>query len=170
MLVKIISVMLENTYTTDDLVERLALMRRYYGSRLFSGGTETVLRDMLSGACEPHTLEILESWQAAFKKQAISPLVVYEALDAIEEDLGGVPSVTLYVPVRFSAEHVERFGKWFRANVQPNILLSLRTDARTAGGCSFVWKDTYYDRSLRYFMHVRRDAIIESFNHLTHVE
>lgn len=160
--------MLKNTYTTDDLVERIALMRKYYAQHLFSGGEHLTLANVVQAECEAATFAALEEWQQAFKKEAISPLVVYEALDAIEEDLAGVPAVTLYVPIKFSPEHVERFGKWFRDNVQPNILLTLRTDPRAAGGCAFIWKSTYYDHSLRYFIQQNRAAIVKTFNKYTH--
>jgi hypothetical protein len=168
MLVKIISIMLKNTYTTDELMERLALMRTYYGKRLFSGGEDAVLQDVVGHTCDTATLRALEEWQHAFHESDISPLVVYEALDTIEEDLTGIPSVTLYVPIHFTAEHMQRFGEWFRNNVQPNMLLTVRTDTRMAGGCGFIWHDTFYDFSLRYHVDAHRDEIVGRFNAYTH--
>jgi hypothetical protein len=145
-------------------------MRKYFGKRLFSGGQDATLREVLAGDCEEHTLGILEEWMHALKESAISPLVVYEALDSIEEDLAGMPSVTLYVPVHFNAEHVERFGTWFRQEVQPNILLTVRTDPRVVGGCGFIWNHIYYDFSLRYFMNKESATMTGMFDRYTHAK
>jgi hypothetical protein len=142
----------------------------YYGKRLFAGGEGLTPRDVLGMNIEPRTLDIIEGWQRSFKDGAISPLVVYEALDSIEEDLGGVPSVKLYVPIHFDVNFVEKFGTWFREEVQPNTLLTIRTDPRVAGGCAVIWKDTYYDLSLRFFMHKERTAILERFDELLHAK
>ncbi len=170
MLVKIISTMLKNTYTTDDLVERLGLMREFYSKRLFSDGENAVLREVLKDSCDEYTVLALEEWVRVFKKESIQPLVVYEALDTVQEDLTGVPFLTLYVPVRFSHDQIESFGIWFRENVQPNILLTMHIDPRSTGGCGFVWNDTYYDFSLRYFIDKNREDIVEVFNKYTHAK
>ncbi len=160
--------MLENTYTTDDLVERLALMRTFYAKRLFSGGEDVRMEDLLQGVCEPQTITALLKWQDAFQKSDISPLVVYEALDTVEEDVSGLPSVTVYVPIHFAQEYVERFGKWFREKVQPNMLMTLRTDPRMGGGCGIVWNNVYYDCSIRYHMQQKREEVIAMFNQHMH--
>lgn len=162
--------MLHNTFTTDDLIERLGLMRKYYNVRLFSEGEKTDLREVLVGECDERTLQVLESWVTIFTQESIQPLVVFEALDAVQEDLSGIPSIILYVPVRFTPDQIERFGVWFRNNVQPNMLLTLRIDPRATGGCSFIWNNTFYDFSLRYFMDKERDAIVTTFNKYTHAK
>lgn len=163
MLVKIISTMLKNTYTTDELVERIGLMRKYYERFLFQANENVTLREVVKEECDPHTLRALEEWNTAFEKDAIQPIMVYEALESVQEDLAGVPSITLYVPVRLAPEHVERLGVWFRENVQPNILISLHVDPRMTGGCGFIWKDVYYDFSLRYFIEKNREEINDMF-------
>jgi len=168
MLVKIVSIMLENTYTTDDLIERIGLMRKYYGVKLFTEGNTATLADVVASECEPHTLTAVEQWEERFAESDVQSIVVYEALDTVQEELAGIPSVTLYVPVRFDAEQVESFGAWFRENVQPNMLLSLRIDPRATGGCGFVWNDVYHDFSLHYYLDKERDAVTELVNEQVH--
>jgi|GEM_PF-2467564 len=170
MLVKIISAMLDNTYTTDDLVERLGLMKKYYGKVLYSEGSTNTMDEIIGTECDDHTLQSLQVWVDSFKTNKIQPVAVYEALDAIQEELAGIPKVTLYTPVRFPPEHVERFGKWFRRNVQPNILMNMHVDPRATGGCGVVWDDTYHDYSLRYYIHKDRTRVVEMFNKYSNVE
>jgi hypothetical protein len=173
MIVKIITIILRNTYTTDDLMDRLGLMRRYYEAILFKKEGEhpeqRSIQEFFAHEREEYTLEVLETWFAAFQAQHIDPLVVYEALDAIEEDIAGLPTMALYIPIRFSHEHIARFGEWFRAHVQPNILLSIRIDARVTGGCGFVWNNEYQDFSLRYYLQKHRGRLIDMYENYTHV-
>ena len=161
--------MLQNTYTTDDLVERLGLMRKFYDRRLFKEDMDATLKEVIQDDCDEYTLQHLEEWIKKFEKEKLQPIVVYEALDTVQEDLAGMPSVTLYLPVRFTSEQVEDFGKWFRENVQPNILLTIRIDPRATGGCGFVWNNVYYDFSLRYYINKQQEEITTMFNKYTHV-
>lgn len=155
--------MLENTYTTDDLVLRIGLMRKYYDQRLFRPGKEVTLRTAVEDECDQYTLRAVETWNDRFEKENMQPLVVYEALESVQEELAGMPSIKLYVPVRFTSPQVEQLGVWLRGNIQPNILMSLHIDPRVTGGCSFIWKDVYYDFSLRYFIDKKKDEIHEMF-------
>lgn len=160
--------MLRNTYTTDDLIERLGYMRRYYGVKIFTEGSKKNIDEVLHTECEEHTLMRLKEWEREFEKSNIQPVVVYEALDTVQEEIISIPTITIYVPVRFRPDDVERFGIWFRENVQPNILLSLRVDPRSTGGCSMIWKHMYYDFSLHYYIQKNRDAIVHVLNEHLH--
>jgi hypothetical protein len=161
MLVKIISVMLRNTYTTDDLIERLGLMRDYYGKRVFTKGDVGTIDDILGARTEQATLDALHEWEQAFEEGNIQPVVVYEALDTVQEEVSSMPSVILYVPVRLGPEDVIKIGTWFRGNVQPNMLFTMRVDPRATGGCGLIWNDTYYDFSLHYYIEKHRDELVE---------
>jgi len=161
--------MLQNTYTTDDLVERIGLMKKYYNRVLFEEDKEATLVNVLQDDCDENTLACLQAWMQKFEKQKLQPIVVYEALDTVQEDLSGMPNITMYVPVRFTSEQVKSFGNWFRDNVQPNLLMTLRIDPRATGGCGFIWNDTYYDFSLRYYIDKNQEEITTMFNKHTHV-
>jgi F0F1-type ATP synthase delta subunit len=168
MLVKIITIMLRNTYTTDELVERIGIMRAYYDRVLFKEEKDLRIKDVVKEDAEEGVSERLEEWYSEMVSQKIPPLVVYEALDAILEDMSGLPTVALYVPVRFTPKHIMRFGEWFRKEVQPNILLSVRIDPRVTGGCGIVWQATYHDFSLRYYLSMHREEIMKLCNTYTH--
>lgn len=169
MLVKIISTILRNTYTNDDLISRLAVMRKFYATVLygstFSGRMNDLsLSDVIPESLDDHILRAVTEWRDTFARDGIQPLVVYEALDAVEEEITGLPSATLYLPIRFEQKHIELFGKWFRSNVQPNIMLNIRVDPATAGGCALVWNSVYYDFSFKYFVMKQREQIVKVFD------
>lgn len=164
MVVKIINIILTNTFTTDELSERVGCLREYYAARIFKNDTTSSVADLCAPHVSEYTVAVLEEWDRAFKREKLSDREVYDALDHIEEEVSKLPSVVVYVPIRFTHEYVARFGRWFRANVQPNIFLKLHTDPRVAGGCAFVWNDRYHDFSLRFFIHKNRKAIVDMFN------
>lgn len=172
MLVQLISTILEDTYTTDDLAERLWLLREHYHKLAFTTGEEHMsIRERFSGLAEPYVLEVVSRWEAQFTKQHIAPRELYHALVDIEQELSVLPSAMLYVPIHFSPEYIEQFGKWMRENAHPNLLLTIRTDARLAGGCGIVWKDVYHDFSLRYFINNTKDDLVRMIDtHLQHAE
>ncbi|MBP9749533.1 MAG: hypothetical protein KBD21_02290 [Candidatus Pacebacteria bacterium] len=169
MLVRIISIILRNTYTTDDLSVRVVAMRKYYDTLLYkkkNAATKVDLQDVMQNI-DGDTTEAVSEWLHDFEKAALQPIVVYEALDTVEEEIVGLPTVTVYVPIRFSKIHVKRFGEWFRSNVQPNIMLNIRIDSSTAGGCSFVWQNVYHDFSFRYYAHKEHERIVSAFNSIS---
>jgi len=168
MLVQIISIMLRNTFTTDELVERVTLLRMYYSAVLFGSKREASLSDVLSGSCSDDTLQALQLWQQQLSEAGLQPITVYEGLDSIEQEIGGLPTVTLSLPIKFSQAHLRTFGEWFRANVQPNILLSVRTDPRMAGGCGVVWDHVFHDLSLKHHIAQHREELIAEFDKQTH--
>lgn len=168
MLVRIISIMLTNTFTTDELVERIGLLRVYYNAVLFGGKGDAPLSAVLGDSCSGETLEALAEWHAGFEAAGVQPIAVYEGLDSVEREVGGLPTITLYVPIRFSHSYLRGFGEWFRTHVQPNILLSVRTDPRMAGGCGLVWDHVFHDLSLRYHIAAHRDEIVNRFDAHTH--
>lgn len=160
--------MLANTFTTDELVQRVSLLRIYYGAVLFGGHRDTDMAHVLGTMCDVETLDALQVWHQQFSEAGLQPTMVYEGLDSVEQEISGLPTVTLYLPIKFSHAYYRGFGKWFRTHVQPNILLAVRTDPRMAGGCGMVWDHVFHDLSLRYHMAQHREELVACFDKQTH--
>ncbi len=169
MLVKIINTVLQDTYTTDELTERVALMREHYGALTFTPSEAgRTVRDRYANKLDTFTLGVLSGWEDTFRTEKLAPKELYEAMDSIEQEVSTIPSVVLYLPVHFSPEHIAGFGKWFRENTKPNLLLTVRTDSRVSGGCAFIWNDKQYDFSLRYFLKRHRVRLVAMITKNTH--
>jgi hypothetical protein len=165
MLVKVINTVLEETYTTDELTERVGYMRDHYHKQAFTPSEADVdVQKRFSGIADQYTLAILEKWEKEFSKLKLPARELYQTLETIEEEVSTIPSATLYLPIRFSPEYIAGFGKWFREHTEPNILLTVRTDSRLAGGCGVVWNDVYHDLSLRYFVHDSKRELVQMIN------
>jgi len=167
MLVKAINILLARTYTSDQLVERLGLLRDHYGAVLFKGASPVAFEEMLSPETDAYTRGVLRELIKAFARAEITDSQLYQAIPEIEWEVSRLPTTTVYVPVRFPPEELERLGQWFRTHVQPNILLTVRVDARVAGGCAVVWNNHYHDFSLRYYMRKHRAEIVSMFDRHT---
>lgn len=165
---RIIAIVLANTFTADDLLRRIALLRLYLEAHLFGdaeGKKETLEGILLKEKVDAATSGALREWEASFAKNAITLESLRIALTSVEEDIRGLPSLRLYVPTLLGSSEVQRVGMWVRREIDPNLMLELHVDARAAGGCAFVWHDTFHDYSLRHFMRTHRSELIASFDH-----
>lgn len=167
MLVKVISILIAHTYTSDDLIERIGFLRDYFGAKLFGGKDALSLDAVLPAEVDAHTRVVMRNLVAEFEKSELTAESVYQVLPDIEREVSRLPGVTLYVPVRFPSKQREEFGIWFRRHVQPNLVLTMRVDTRVAGGCAVVWNNVYHDFSLRYHMRAHRAELVAMFDRHT---
>jgi len=162
MIVKIINTVLQDTYTSDELTERIGIMREHYGAKAFTPSEkDKSVQDRYGATIEPYTLNVLERWERVFTEMKLTPKELYEIMDEIEEEVSTIPSAILYVPIHFSSDYIAGFGKWLRENTKPNLLLTVRTDSRVSGGCAVIWNNTYYDFSMKYFVKAHRQSLVE---------
>lgn len=57
--------------------------------------------------------------------------------------------VIIILAVSLSKEEIRRLGRWFRQNVDPQILLEIRRDKKIVGGCRLIWRGFEGDFSLQ---------------------
>lgn len=171
MIVKAINIILANTVTTDDLTERLSLLRGYYQTKLFGGaddqkmGIREYLKDRAT--TEEH-IHALEEWERTFQREQVTGKSVYDNFEVIQKELDALPTTTIYVPVKFPQKELQDMGEWFRREIQPNMMLEVKVDVSTVGGCAIVWGSVYHDISFRYFMRKKRAEVITMFNMYEH--
>lgn len=166
MIVQVVTIVLENTFTTDDLSERLALLKAYLQLRLFGDDADRKhsLESFFTEQSVPNaTQHALKEWLDVFDERKLTLKTVYDSLDDVEEEVKGIPQVTLYVPKVLSNESYGKLCTWFRTNVQQNLLLSVRVDVAVTGGCGVVWNNVYHDLSFRYFMRKHKKDIVNMF-------
>lgn len=60
-----------------------------------------------------------------------------------------LPMATVTLAVSLPKEEVARLGRWFRRNIDPQVLLDLRQDPKIIGGCQIIWQGFEGDFSLR---------------------
>lgn len=160
-------IFISNTFTKSQVSHRLALLKHFLEYSFFSSQENITLKrieDYLEEKKEPK--EVIVSflqWGEDFYGN-FNDSNLYNLISQIEEEIKKFPVIYLYVPVNLNSGNVERIGKWLRQNVEKNILMEIKIDFMTAGGCGFVWNNTYYDFSFSYFLDKKKEDFIEVLN------
>jgi hypothetical protein len=74
---------------------------------------------------------------------------IRERILSLQQAVDALPIMTLYIPVTFPETDLVAMATWCRQACAPQLLFDVRIDPRMAGGCAFVWNDTYHDFSFR---------------------
>ena len=150
---------LANTYTTSEVYKRLLVLEDMLQHSLFEkegGGIdrEQRLYNKYQTASERASAEAVAAWGKEFF-DAFNKENLHVEMQALKSSIEEVPRLVLYAPVSFETKHIEEIGSWCRKNIDGRLLLDLRIDPQSAGGCMFVWHDTLHDFSLHYFLKKR---------------
>lgn len=160
--------LLQNTFTTDSLYQRIRSLRQYYETHLYAQDDaerhSTVAALCQKQGLDADTCRALEEWERYFTEHASGPEEVLKTLHELEGQIHVLPSVVIYLPLIFEDVEIAKIAGWFRIHVRKGMLLEVKIDANVTGGCAFIWNNTYYDFSLRYFMRKERAEIVSMLN------
>lgn len=163
-----------NTYTKEGLNYRVGLLKKFFEDFFFTkkGHSDSRLeefREFLNkkGVSE-HTKDSMMEWGEDMLNKFDSNNL-YDFISKIQGKKDELPTITLYVPVDLNEENISGIGKWFRGNINKNMIIDLHVDHNASGGCMFVWNGVYYDFSLNYFMNLHRDEITGLIKQKDHV-
>lgn len=154
---EVIQKILANTYTEIDAARRLLLLHDFadhisYGTTTGSAADYAgMLMERYRDSVDQVTAEAVAAW---------GPEVIAlcagssgsATLASLKAAIDSLPEMTLYVPVMLAPTDIASIGEWCRAQVHPQVLLTMRIDSSVIGGCAVVWNDAYWDFSIEYFM------------------
>ena len=158
---------LNNTFTLTEFYRRAEILERFLEHLFFDKAAEPSrdrAREMrafykdANGEDRAHAEAVI-----AWGDDVLAPFNannVYDGVRALKRAAESLPRLTLYVPVRFSAEQTAPIGAWCRAHIEQNIMLDIKVDPATVGGCAYAYRDMYRDFSLQYFVAKERDAFL----------
>jgi hypothetical protein len=156
---------LSNTYTKSDFYRSISLVQEFLEHAFYNtddsddvGHTERIVNHArLSG--DVTVAERIEEWGepvlSVFTRENL-----YQKLKALKEGIEILPELVLYVPVTFGPREIEQIGRWCRQHIDQTIILNISVEPEVVGGCAFVWKGTYHDFSLRYFLQKKEEEIV----------
>jgi hypothetical protein len=163
---KELQIVLSNTYTADDAYRRISLAKQFIEQTFFSATPSTedwrlsLEKFLVAYGGQPALRAALaawgEQWFKSFERENIN-----EKFAALERAIDELSDLTIIVPTALPPAEVSRLGQWARENVDPEVLVALRTDPEAVGGCIIIWQGLYIDMSMRYFFTKHRDALIE---------
>lgn len=158
---------LKNTFSLGDMYTRADLLGRFFEHLFFGAAEREGARAHLIHAyyqsADPETQAHADAI-AAWGDDVLNTYTaenLYERVHELKQAAEANSKIVLYVPVRLSTAHIERIGVWCRTNVQPNIILDLKVDPSTVGGCAFAFNNLLHDVSLSYFVKKQRPEMLK---------
>lgn len=141
---------LANSFTTTDVYKRLLILEDVLKHAIFEdGGKKVNVIELLKkrGDASEAVAAWGEPFLSLFTKESIQ-----DDIQNFKDAIATLPTLVLYTPVVFERKQIEEIGMWCRTNIDARILLDVRIDPQSLGGCMFVWHDILHDFSLRYFL------------------
>ncbi|MFA7309713.1 MAG: hypothetical protein WC050_02305 [Candidatus Paceibacterota bacterium] len=158
---------LKNTFSASDLYRRADILQRFFEHFFFELSSHTGERcDLIrayyrdsDGETLGHAVAVA-AWGAGVLDQFTAENL-YERIREFKHAVQSLPKLTLYVPVHFPAAQIERIGRWCRTEIQPDVILDLRIDSGTVGGCAFAYHNAFHDVSFTYFSNKERKTLVD---------
>jgi hypothetical protein len=157
----IIHIVLTSSFTTAELRRRLSLARSYLETRLFKPGETVPLNEYLTAQkADPSDVKIMTDWGSDFWNY-FTKENTYKVLDKINAEFKKIPVIKIYVPYDADSPEMAKLGTWMRQNIDKTMLVDVRKDETTLGGCSVARNGEYRDFSLRYHLINKRSQIAD---------
>lgn len=151
----LISIFLNNTFTTSDIKRRLLILKAFIYSKFF-GSTFT------QSDFNQDDLKWLQTLGDQFFVNFTKTNSTFE-LEKLGEDLKKIPVLTIYIPFETPEAESQRLGTWLKTNIEPSVIFETRIDPDLIGGSALSWKGIYKDYSLRQTLSERRSEILGTF-------
>jgi hypothetical protein len=155
-----------NTYTVADMRRRLGLLQESVELALFNDQTTDELAAIKLAIAErgqEQDMAAVIAWgDTVFS--AFTTSNIREQITQIQKSVDVLPVMTLYVPVIFPESELAAMANWCREECATQLLFDVQIDPQVAGGCAFVWNDTYHDFSFRAQSKKKPGVITEHLN------
>src|SRR3989338_5603413 len=132
-------IILQNTFSKTDYLRRLTILREFLEKKYFSDGSITFLDFLNQIKASQHDREATVFWEEHF-------------FNLFTKD-------NLYLPVMLDDYQIDDLGRWFRTNINPEVLMDIKINLLMVSGCAYVWKGKYHDLSLHYFLSKKQSII-----------
>lgn len=155
-----------NTYTVADMRRRLGLLQESAELALFNDETTDVvvaIKAAIAKRGRESDVAAVADWDDAVFSQ-FTTNNIREHIAALQQAVDALPIMTLYIPVAFPSEELAAMADWCRQECAPQLLFDVQIDPAMAGGCAFVWNDTYHDFSFKAQSKKQPGVITEHLN------
>lgn len=163
---KLVAQMNVNTFTVADLYRRVGLLRECLDEALFHESKTPFAQVLITCLEEKGTkadaVAVAQWGQEVLS--AFSRINISKSMQAVHTVIENLPVLTLYIPVLFPEEEIMMLGKWCRETCGATVMMDIHIDPNTAGGCSFVWNDTFHDFSFRSRLKENPDVITSTLS------
>lgn len=158
-------IILQKTYTKSDYIKRVSILREYLETKFFKDGSlgfPRFLETINISENDRETLLVLdEHFFNLFTKDNL-----YLIINGLTESLKALPILTLYLAVNLDDSQINLLGRWFRQNLNPELIMEIRCNPTLVTGCAYAWNNHYKDLSLHFLLAQKEELInkiIESY-------
>ena len=160
---QLLTIFLANTLTKDSAQHRLSLTKEFLEYYFFTKHENQNLIYLLNKFINEKKenrdeFNALFTWGYHFF-DLFTKKNMYNLLTELENRVRDLPTAVVYLPFVLPVYALPKLSAWFRTNVHPNFIIDLKSDRDLIGGCAIVWKGTYHDFSLRYFLSIKKAAV-----------
>ncbi len=149
----ILTTLLTNTYTVQDLRHRVRILKSHLENILFGHHTEQLSpEDSRWIGSLPH------SFTNQFNKDNVYPL-----FDQLEDQIKKLNPLVIYLAFEPGQEQIEKIGQWFKKNLAKLPVFEIKVDPGLLGGVALVNSGVYKDYSLRSKIQEQEETILAEF-------
>lgn len=160
---KLLSTIIQNTYSTADLNRRISLARQYTEGLLFAGEMTSPADFAKKRSLNLEDGQSLAQWDKEFFSE-FTPENVYARFNKLKEEAKKLPVITVYLPFNPDYDDIVRIGIWLRKTLaDPRIVMDIKINPNLLGGCAYVWKGVYHEFSLHHFVKKNKEEIKKVF-------
>ena len=152
------SIVLTNTYTKTDYLRRLTILREFLENKFYKEKDLKLVDFLTRTKVSQHDRETLEKLDVNFFN-LFTVDNLYTIINGLTAALKALPILTLYLAVILDEYQLDELGKWFRQNLNPELIMDVRCNPTLVSGCSYVWNNKYKDLSLHYFLSQKQELI-----------
>lgn len=150
---KLLSAILKSAYTQAQAHRAVALLRSYLEQHFYNSDNQLDPQAyFLNLKLSPDDQLLIKGWPDEVYQFFKSPDLVYPTLHALTQALDSLPRLDLYLPFAPTPEGLIRYGSWLRKEIDEQLVIDIRLDPLTFGGCAVVWRGIRHDLSLSYWL------------------
>lgn len=155
----ILTTILQNTYSLNQLKTRLRLLKSNL-LKTFFGGEAATVPDSQSLSAENITWlkSLAPGFYEIFNKDN-----VYQTFTDLEAKINSLPTLTMYLTFEPDDITLSQIGAFARKTFGPNFLLDTKIDPTLIAGTALVWKGVRKDYSLKAKIAEKKDVISQEF-------
>ena len=163
---EILTTIITSSFTKQDLLRRLRILREYLESKLFhqNGSTVSLEKFLKNVQASASDSIILQSWGEKFFHYFTKDNV-YDVLGKINEKIKATHAVNVYLPFAPDEKEAKRLGMWFRENVGRDCLIELHVDRSMVGGLGLASNGYFRDYSLKHYIEKNKDKVRDIIAH-----
>ncbi|OGE37328.1 hypothetical protein A3D79_00090 [Candidatus Daviesbacteria bacterium RIFCSPHIGHO2_02_FULL_39_8] len=156
---KILTTILNNTYTLSQLRKRVNILKNYLTLRFFGNSQEW---EKQANQFDPEEIAWLQNLDETFW-QNFNKDNVYPIFEEIEKNLAKANILNVYLPFETNSQIAATLGQYMRKLFDRVILFDIKLDPSLIAGCALSWQGIYKDYSLRKKIADNRIQLMESF-------